>query len=54
MEKEYYLGHINKDNKHSETKTEKYRVINCQKIIDRNYDTSKWIKLDDIIKKLVI
>lgn len=51
MEKEYYLEHINKDNKHSETKTEKYRVINCQKIIDRNYDTSKWIKLDDIIKE---
>ena len=33
------------------TQKQKYEVIICQKFVDRNYDTSKWIKLDDIIKK---
>jgi hypothetical protein len=37
--------------KYSKTETESYKVINCQKIVDRNYDTSNWIYLDELIKK---
>lgn len=47
---DYYLEHIEKGNRHSETNTEKYHVKACQSIVDKKYDTSKWIMLDDMIK----
>lgn len=41
-----FLNELKKDNKHSETNTLKYEVINCQ-----NIDTTNYIKLQDIIKE---
>lgn len=35
----------------SKTPTEKYKVITCQETVNKNYDTTQWISLQDIIKK---
>lgn len=37
--------------KQSKTPTEKYKVITCQETVTKNYDTTQWISLQDIIKK---
>lgn len=42
---------LNKDNKHSETKTEKYEILDCQNTFNNNIDTRKIINLKNIIKK---
>ena len=44
------LGLLNKTNKHSETKTEKYEILDCQKSFDKTIDTRKIINLKDIVK----
>jgi hypothetical protein len=46
----YYLDLLLK-RKHSTSETEKYKVIDCQKIVDKDVDTTKWIKLEEVIKK---
>ncbi len=46
MNKEYYLEYIYKDNKHSESKTDKYKIIYCE----QNNNKNKLILLKDIIK----
>jgi hypothetical protein len=48
---EIIINLLNKDNRHSETNTQKYEVINCQNMFDKNIDTTKYIKLLDIIKE---
>jgi hypothetical protein len=47
----FYFKLLNKDNKHSENNAIKYETIGCQSIITKDYDTTKIIKLEDIIKE---
>jgi hypothetical protein len=45
-----YIELMNK-NKHSNTNTQKYKIISCQKTINNNNNTTGWIKLEEVIKK---
>lgn len=44
-----YLDYINK-RKNSDVLTAKYKVFDCQNIVNKNLDTTKWIKLNQVIK----
>ena len=46
------LGLMEKTNKHSETKTEKYEILDCQKTFDKFVDTRKIINLKNLIKDI--
>lgn len=46
---DYVLQQLKKENKNSESRTEKYEVLDCQNTIINN-DTTTFIKLNDIIK----
>jgi thiamine kinase-like enzyme len=47
------LNLLKKENKNSESNTQKYETIDCQDIINKNIDTTKYIKLQDIIKETI-
>jgi len=49
MENHIYGYNLPK-NKNSKTFTETYHVIDCQKKINQNFDTTPWINLTEIIK----
>jgi thiamine kinase-like enzyme len=42
--------YLNK-NKHSTSLTEKYKIIDCQKIINKNPNITNWIELNKVIKE---
>ncbi len=49
MDLNTYVIKLDKNN-HSQTKSQKYKIINCQYKITNNKDTTNWIKLNEIIK----
>jgi len=40
-------------NKNSNSNTQKYKILSCQKTATNNIDTSSWIDLKEIIKKIM-
>lgn len=45
------IGKLLPKNKSSISGTETYHVVKCQETVNKNFDTSKWIQLNDVIKK---
>jgi hypothetical protein len=45
------IGEFLPKNNLSKTNSQSYQIIDCQNVINNNYNTSNWIKLDDVIQK---